>query len=132
MLETSCFYSWEDGGSGLIREDLKKRNYKPAQNLILNEKVKDLVTQGKTVYHLAFGQSPFPVVEAAQRALKEHVHEKAYEPVSGTLPSLLVDYCVLNLFCPTLLFILKGSYHSVKQSATTTKTWMVFCFPLKI
>lgn len=40
---------------------------------------------GKPVYHLAFGQSPFPVVEAAQKALKEHVHQKEYEPVAGIL-----------------------------------------------
>ena len=45
---------------------------------------------GKPVYHLAFGQSPFPVVEAAQNALKEHVHKKEYEPVAGTQPVALL------------------------------------------
>ena len=74
-------YSLKNGGIGLIRGDL--RDYKPAHNLSLNERIRNLLSKGKTVYHLAFGESPFPVVKGAQRALKMFVHEKAYEPVAG-------------------------------------------------
>ena len=45
----------------MIRPDLL--GHAPAGNLTLNDKIKELLSSGKTVYHLAFGQSPFPVME---------------------------------------------------------------------
>jgi len=67
----------------LIRSDLS--GYSPAANLMLNEKMKELMAAGKTVYHLAFGQSPFPVMESARLSLAENADKTAYLPVAGTL-----------------------------------------------
>ncbi|XP_062513628.1 aspartate aminotransferase-like [Corticium candelabrum] len=88
--------SLKNGGIGLIRGDL--RDYKPAHNLSLNERIRNLLSKGKTVYHLAFGESPFPVVKGAQRALKMFVHEKAYEPVAGilSLREAICEYHKIN------------------------------------
>lgn len=70
-------------GEGLVRTDLE--GYAPASNLSFNEKIRKLIDQGQKVYHFAFGQSPFPVVEIATQALKEHAHQNAYLPVAGML-----------------------------------------------
>lgn len=67
----------------LVRSDLS--GHAPASNLMLNEKIKDLMAAGKTVYHLAFGQSPFPVMESARVTLAQNVDKTAYLPVAGIL-----------------------------------------------
>lgn len=67
----------------LVRPDLNE--YAPASNLtVLNQKVKELMAAGKPVYHLAFGQSPFPVMESARLALVQNADKNAYLPVAGT------------------------------------------------
>jgi aspartate aminotransferase len=53
----------------------------------INEKSKQLEQQGKKVFKLGFGQSPFPVPDLVVEALKKHAHEKDYLPVRG-LPAL--------------------------------------------
>ncbi|XP_071157014.1 aspartate aminotransferase-like [Mytilus edulis] len=67
----------------LVRPDLQ--NYSPASNLSLNEEIRKRLAAGETIYHFAFGQSPFPVIETAVEALKEYAGENAYLPVAGTL-----------------------------------------------
>lgn len=67
----------------LVRSDLHE--YAPASNLLLNEKVKELMASGKPVYHLAFGQSPFPVMQSAVAALAQNAGKNSYLPVSGLL-----------------------------------------------
>ncbi|XP_033109459.1 aspartate aminotransferase-like [Anneissia japonica] len=66
--------------------------YNQASNLAQNEMVRKLVKEGETVYHFGFGQSPFPVMKAAQKALTEHTGENAYLPVAG-LPELRASIC---------------------------------------
>ena len=39
--------------------------------------------EGKEVYHLAFGQSPFPIPGCFVSALKEFAHKHEYLPVAG-------------------------------------------------
>ena len=70
-------------------EDLVREVNKcaPASNLLMNEKVKELMAAGKTVYHLAFGQSPFPVMESAVSTLAQNAEKNAYLPVAG-IPEL--------------------------------------------
>lgn len=58
-------------------------NIQPALNLQLNEQVKDLKSKGRNIHHLGFGQSPFPVPEQAQQALKIHAGEAEYLAVKG-------------------------------------------------
>ncbi len=49
--------------------------------------VKRLRDAGKAVYHMGFGQAPFPAPARLIEAVQDHAHEKAYLPVAG-LPEL--------------------------------------------
>ena len=60
---------------------------KESSTLVINEKSKELINQGKKVYQFGFGQSPFPVPEKIVEALKNHAHKKEYLPIQG-LPKL--------------------------------------------
>lgn len=51
---------------------------KPSPTLFLNERVNQLWAEGKTVYHLGFGESRFPVHPKIQDALRANVHQKSY------------------------------------------------------
>jgi len=67
-------------------KNLVKKNLtslKPSSTLVINEKVKELIKQGKKVYQLGFGQSPFPVPEKIVSELKTHAHKKEYLPIQG-------------------------------------------------
>lgn len=72
--------------------------YHPQQNLNLhlrgmgnsptvaiNERCNELIKQNphKSIIKLGLGQSPFPVPDPVQRALRENVHQKDYLPVRG-------------------------------------------------
>ncbi len=68
-----------------IRVDLNLniRGLSKSTTLAINEKSRELQQQGKKVYRLGFGQSPFPVPEPVVQALKNHAAEKDYLPVKG-------------------------------------------------
>lgn len=51
--------------------------------LRINEKVRELTAQGKSVYNLGLGQSPFPVPDPVVEALKLYAPQKDYLPVKG-------------------------------------------------
>ncbi len=53
--------------------------------LKINERAKLLRKQGHSVCHFGFGQSPFPVHESIQEALKSNSHRKEYLPTLGLL-----------------------------------------------
>jgi len=57
----------------------------PSATLRMNEYANELERQGKTVYKLGFGQSPFPVPSLMVKAMQAHAHEKAYLPVRGLM-----------------------------------------------
>jgi len=63
------------------------RTLKPSATLAINEHTARLAAQGREVFRLGFGQSPFPVPEQVIAALRHHAPEKAYLPVLG-LPQL--------------------------------------------
>ena len=46
-------------------------------------KVKSMKEAGLEVYHLAFGQSPFPIPNCFVEALKKHAASHEYLPVTG-------------------------------------------------
>ncbi|XP_065830087.1 aspartate aminotransferase-like isoform X2 [Oscarella lobularis] len=81
-----------ESGQQFVRKDLLQ--YKSAPNLTLNDQIKSAIAKGATIYHLAFGQSPFPVIPAAQTALAQRVAEKDYEPTCGieALRQAICDY----------------------------------------
>jgi len=56
---------------------------KQSSTLVINEKCKELINQGKKVYQFGFGQSPFPVPEKIVNALKNNAHRKEYLPIQG-------------------------------------------------
>ena len=71
-------------------------------NIVLNPNLQDLQTsatirinalsnqlksQGRTIYKLGLGQSPFPVPDSVIQVLRDHAEQKDYLPVSG-LPAL--------------------------------------------
>ena len=67
-------------------QDLTKKNIlklKQSSTLVINEKCKELLSQGKKVYQFGFGQSPFPVPEKIVEALKDNAHRKEYLPIQG-------------------------------------------------
>ncbi len=63
--------------------NLNITNLKPSATLVINERSNDLITAGKKVYKLGFGQSPFPVPKVVVDALKANAHQKDYLPVRG-------------------------------------------------
>ncbi len=69
--------------------DIKRHVHGVASSatLAINEQSNALRAQGRTIYKLGLGQSPFPVPESVVAALKEHAREKDYLPVRG-LPEL--------------------------------------------
>ncbi len=69
-------------------KNLTKKNILKLQQsstLIINEKCKKLINQGKKVYQFGFGQSPFPVPESIVTELKNNAHRKEYLPIQGLL-----------------------------------------------
>ena len=56
---------------------------KQSSTLVINEKCKELISQGKKVYQFGFGQSPFPVPEEIVNSLKDNAHRKDYLPIQG-------------------------------------------------
>ena len=55
--------------------------------LAINLKALELRRQGKDIVHFGFGQSPFPVPEIIQQALRDNADKKDYLPTQG-LPKL--------------------------------------------
>lgn len=68
-----------------ISLNLNVRGLRPSATLAINEKSNALLQQGKQVYKLGLGQSPFPVPERVVESLQEHAHQKDYLPVKGLL-----------------------------------------------
>ncbi|MDJ0740667.1 MAG: aminotransferase class I/II-fold pyridoxal phosphate-dependent enzyme [Gammaproteobacteria bacterium] len=67
--------------------NLNVRGLRQSATLAINERSRELADQGRKVYRLGLGQSPFPVPEHVSRALAAHAHEKDYLAVKG-LPAL--------------------------------------------
>jgi aspartate aminotransferase len=66
-----------------INLNLNVRGLSPSATLAINEKCQELQAQGRSVYRLGLGQSPFPVPERVVQALRDNAHQKAYLPVMG-------------------------------------------------
>ena len=67
----------------LVKKNILK--LKPSSTLVINEKSKKLIKEGKKIYQFGFGQSPFPVPEKIVNALKKNAHKKTYLPIQGLL-----------------------------------------------
>ncbi len=69
-----------------INLNLNVRGLKPSSTLAINEKSNRLIGEGKKIFKLGLGQSPFPVPCEVVEALKENAHQKDYLPVKGLMP----------------------------------------------
>ncbi|MCG8328309.1 MAG: aminotransferase class I/II-fold pyridoxal phosphate-dependent enzyme [Chitinophagales bacterium] len=66
--------------------NLNVRGLRKSATLAINERSRELASQGKDIYYLGFGQSPFPVPEPVAQALRDNAHQKDYLPVKGLYP----------------------------------------------
>ncbi|PLY13350.1 MAG: aspartate aminotransferase [Sedimenticola sp.] len=77
-----------------IHLNLNVRGLSQSATLAINERSAQLHQEGKDVYRLGLGQSPFPVAAPVVEELKANAHQKDYLPVKG-LPQLreaVADY----------------------------------------
>lgn len=70
-----------------INLNLNVRGLPLSATLAINELSNSLRKQGKRIYKLGLGQSPFPVPQSVVNELKNNAHQKDYLPVRG-LPAL--------------------------------------------
>lgn len=74
--------------------NLNVRGLAQSATLLINERSMQLEAEGRHIYRLGLGQSPFPVPQPVVDALKNNAHQKSYLPVKG-LPELreaVADY----------------------------------------
>lgn len=63
--------------------NLNIRGIGQSATLAINELSKQLENNGKTIYRMGLGQSPFPVPDPVVETLRNHAHEKDYLNVCG-------------------------------------------------
>lgn len=63
------------------------RTLSPSSTLAINDRVRELWDEGAEVFHLAFGESRFPVHPALSSALAHHSGARSYLPAAG-IPEL--------------------------------------------
>jgi aspartate aminotransferase len=66
-----------------IHLNLNVRGLRQSATLAINERSAQLAHEGKTIYRLGLGQSPFPVPQSVVDELKASAHQKDYLPVRG-------------------------------------------------
>ena len=66
-----------------ISLNLNIRGLAQSPTLAINALCRKLTNEGKTIYNMGLGQSPFPVPVPVVETLKNHAHEKDYLPVHG-------------------------------------------------
>ncbi len=79
-----------------VNLNLNVRGLSPSATLAINEKSNALIKEGKEVFKLGLGQSPFPVPEVVVEALRQNAWQKDYLPVKG-LPQLKQAVADFNL-----------------------------------
>ena len=94
---------------------------KPSATLAINERVKSLRSEGKTIYHFGFGQSPFPIHPKIVQALQSHANNNAYLPSLGLTAlreqiSLYLGHYHKISFNPELIFLGPGSKELLFQT----------------
>ncbi len=66
-----------------VNLNLNVRGLEPSATLAINEKSRQMQKEGREVFRLGLGQSPFPVPEEVAEALRRNAHQKDYLPVKG-------------------------------------------------
>ena len=78
--------------SPTVQLNLNLRGLPLSATLEINERAAALIADGRDVYKLGLGQSPFPVPDHVRQALADNAHQKDYLPVQG-LKSLREAIC---------------------------------------
>lgn len=68
-----------------VHLNLNVSGLEQSATLAINELSNKLISEGKKVYKLGLGQSPFPVPEGVVNELRINAHQKDYLPVMGLL-----------------------------------------------
>lgn len=66
-----------------VHLNLNVRGLGPSATLAINERSNQLLREGRDVFKLGLGQSPFPVPASVVEALRANAHQKDYLPVKG-------------------------------------------------
>lgn len=66
--------------------NLNLRSLNASATVAINEHSNALLAEGRTVYKLGLGQSPFPVPQTVVKALQNNAFQKDYLPVKGLWP----------------------------------------------
>ena len=77
-----------------ISLNLNVRGTPLSATLLINEISNKVIGEGRKVYKLGLGQSPFPVTQMVVDELKVNAHQKNYLPVKGLyeLRTAVADY----------------------------------------
>ncbi|PRQ02774.1 Aspartate aminotransferase [Enhygromyxa salina] len=77
-----------------VHLNLNVRGMRSSATVAINEHSDQLIADGRKVWKLGLGQSPFPVAEPVVEALRTHAGEKDYLPVRGlrALRDAVADY----------------------------------------
>lgn len=77
-----------------VHINLNIRGMKPSATVAINERCNELIKQGREVFKLGLGQSPFPVPGEVVDELKANAWQKDYLPVKGLrlLREAVADY----------------------------------------
>ncbi len=122
-----------------INLNLNVRGLPQSATLVINEKSNQLLKEGKEVFKLGLGQSPFPVPQPVVDELKANAHQKDYLPVMG-LPTLRqavanyhrhtdgIDYCAEDVLIgpgsKELMFIVQLVYYG--DLVIPTPSWVSY------
>ncbi len=103
-------YSWTPE----VHLNLNVRGLKPSPTVAINERSNELLANGRKIFKMGLGQSPFPVPQTVVDELKLHAHEKDYLAVQGVhqLRQAVCDHYkhTLNIDCaPSNVLIGPGS-----------------------
>ncbi len=85
LTESSVKLKDMEKSNHFVNINLNVRGLNQSATLLINERSNELIHAGKTVYKLGLGQSPFPVPQLVQEALKQNAHQKDYLPVKGLM-----------------------------------------------
>jgi aspartate aminotransferase len=66
-----------------VQLNLNVRGVPRSATLAINERCAAMQSEGRSVFRLGLGQSPFPVPEPVVEALRANAHQKDYLPVQG-------------------------------------------------
>jgi aspartate aminotransferase len=70
-------------GAPDVQLNLNVRGLAPSATVAINERCDRLRQDGRKVFKMGLGQSPFPVPEPVTEALRQNAHQKAYLAVHG-------------------------------------------------